>query len=555
MAITQPVWSRVDEAQHADFIIQLSHGVYPLADRTVIDPETLRVTQSTGVYRFEAPGSYPIPDASDIASPPPAMSPHNNAVWMSRHLWQLSYESAQTPGYYVLMVPVWRLADQTGGTVAAIYVMRIINALLIALLAPMAVVVARRLAPGSGEVAALAALFAIVLPGLDLNATRVGNDALAAVLGGGAIVMSIRWIGGAWSTSRALLLGLVLGAGVLVKLTLIGLTPAVAIAMLWPAAGIPWRRRVGLLLITGALVAACLAIWFAINLNLYGVPVPSGRTNRLSIVPPTAFDWRLVPFSIAFFVISYWSGEPLGVLPYAAGFVVLGLLITLVAAAGFIKRWSIEGPALVAIAAAAGMLAVALLLPATAAFQFAGPGRYEYPALPAVAALTAVGVTALLVRAFASRALAGLYGVAALAILVAGGLGVGAEQLGAGSGSPPSEATIVTTQARSELGNFSISADKVAMDQAGHATWVRVTVSNAGPDEAEWNPAAAVDGVTADYARSTQLPGDLEPRASVSGWIYFGLEAHRGQTLALRFRDVAQHSYAEVGDVVLQVSV
>ncbi len=177
MAVSQPVWSRIDEAQHTDFIIQLGHGVYPLADRTVIDPETLRVMQSTGVYRFEGPGSYPTPDASDIGPPPQGMTARNNAVWMSRHLWQLSYESAQTPGYYALMVPVWWVADQLGGTMTAIYVMRIINALLIALLAPMAIVVAMRLAPGRMEVAVLAALFAILLPGLDLNATRVGNDA------------------------------------------------------------------------------------------------------------------------------------------------------------------------------------------------------------------------------------------------------------------------------------------------------------------------------------------------------------------------------------------
>ena len=35
MAVSQPVWSRIDEAQHTDFIIQLGHGVYPLADRYV----------------------------------------------------------------------------------------------------------------------------------------------------------------------------------------------------------------------------------------------------------------------------------------------------------------------------------------------------------------------------------------------------------------------------------------------------------------------------------------------------------------------------------------
>ncbi len=555
MAMSQPAWSRIDEAQHTDFIIQLSHGVYPLADRTVIDPETLRVMQSTGVYRFEGPGSYPTPDASDIGPPPQGMTARDNAVWMSRHLWQLSYESAQTPGYYALMVPVWWIADRLGGTTTAIYVLRIINALLVALLAPMAIVVAMRLAPERTDVAVLAALFAILLPGLDLNATRVGNDALAAVLGAAAIVMSVRWTGGAWSVRRALLLGLVVGAGVLVKLTLLGLAPAVAAAILWPARGPSLSRRVGLLMVTGLVVAACLGIWFAINLHLYGVPVPSARTNRLSIVPPMSFDLRYVPFSMAFFVVSYWSGEPLGALPYAAGFVVLGSLVTLIAVAGLIKRWNLGGPGLVGIVAIVGMLAVALLLPATAAFQFAGPGRYEYPALPAVAALTAMGVTALLARAFAWRSLAGLYGVGAAAILTGGALGLAAEPSPAGSGMPPSGATLVTTQASAQRGAFSVSVDSVALDPVGRATWVHVTATNAGSQEAEWSPAPVVDGVTADYARSTQLPGDLEPGESASGWIYVPLEAHRGDTLTLRFRDVAQDSYASVGDIALQLRV
>jgi len=50
-ALSQPVWSVVDEAQHFDFIVQLGHGVYPTADQTIIDPDTLQVMRSTGVFR------------------------------------------------------------------------------------------------------------------------------------------------------------------------------------------------------------------------------------------------------------------------------------------------------------------------------------------------------------------------------------------------------------------------------------------------------------------------------------------------------------------------
>src|SRR5256885_1642992 len=137
MAVTQPLWSLVDEAQHADFIIQLSHGVYPAADRTLISAETLHVTESTGVFRaFYPAGSYPTPDLSDVGLPPPGMSVRANAAWMRRHMWQLSHESVQTPIYYVVMVPVWWAADRLGGPFAAIYALRIINTLIVATLAP-----------------------------------------------------------------------------------------------------------------------------------------------------------------------------------------------------------------------------------------------------------------------------------------------------------------------------------------------------------------------------------------------------------------------------------
>ena len=550
MALTQPIWSRVDEAQHTDFIIQLSHGVYPVADRTVVDPETIRVMQSTGVFRFESPGSYPVPDVTDLGPPPAGMSARANATWMSRHLWQLSYESAQTPGYYVLMLPAWWVADSLGGTVVAVYVVRIINALLIALLAPMAVIVAWRLAPGRPEVVALAVLFAALLPGLALNATRVGNDALAAVLGGAAIVMAIRWTGGAWTTRRALFLGLALGTGVLVKLTLLGLAPALAVAVLWPGSGMSTHRRVVLLLLTGAVAALCLGIWLAINLHLYGVPVPSARTNRLSIIPPMPFDLRYVPFDLAFLVVSYWSGEPLGALPYAAGFVVLGSLIALIAAAGLLRQRVGGGPAFVALAAIAGMLAVALLLPATAAFQFAGPGRYEYPALPAIAALMAIGLTAALARAFARRALAAMYAIAATGILVAGALGVAAETTPTGPDVPPAGAVPVSSSGAFQ--GVAITVDRVAFE---NGTWIHVTATNSRSDEVEWNPAPIVAGVAADYARSTHLPGDIGPGETVSGWIYAPVDTRSVQSLEVRFRDVAVDDYRTVGDVVIQLTV
>lgn len=86
--------------------------------------------------------------------------------------------------------------------------------------------------------------------------------------------------------------------------------------------------------------------------------------------------------------------------------------------------------------------------------------------------------------------------------------------------------------------------------------WIHVTASNSGAVEAEWNPTPVAAGVTADYARSTHLPGDIDPGATVSGWIYIPVQTRPGgQPVAVRFRDVAVDNYRTVGDVVLQFSV
>src|SRR6266852_9613109 len=181
MALAQPVWSRIDEAPNADFIVQLSHGVYPVADTTLLDPETVRVLDAEGFFTPTYPGATgppmgPPPDPTETGPIPTGMSDRVNAIWMTRHMWELSRESDQTPVYFALTAPVWWLVDRLGGPFAAIYAIRIIGALLIATVAPMAVSLARVLTPTRPEVSALAALFAILLPGLNLNGTRISND-------------------------------------------------------------------------------------------------------------------------------------------------------------------------------------------------------------------------------------------------------------------------------------------------------------------------------------------------------------------------------------------
>lgn len=565
IAVTQPVWSRVDEAQHTDFIVQLSHGVYPIADQTLITPEVLRVMQQTGIFRGAPKGSYPLPDISDIAPPPQGMSLAANAVWMSRHMWQLSFESVQTPVYYVLMVPVWWIANLLGGPFAAIYAIRIIDAFLVAALAPMAVAVARILAPSRREVAGMAAIFAILLPGLDLNGTRIGNDGAGAVLGGLVVLLAVRWAGSMWTWRRTVLLGLALGAALMVKLTVGGVIPAVVLAMLWPVPDTTWRRRLQRAVVAQIVAVTCLVPWFLVNLQHYGALLRGASVGRLSDGLPSPFTAAFVPFDIGVFVLTYWTGEPFGTLPFSAAFALLGALLGLLAVAGIVRLLRLRlaampiGPFAVALVAVAGMCGVALGLPATAGFEFAGPGRYAYPALPAAAALTGLGICTALTMAAARRAVTGLYAVAAAGILAAIPAGWPGD-IDPGSGMPPADARILSASSAGELQGVAIHVDRIALDQTQRGTWIEVTVTNRGSQEAEWTVTPVVshggDAAIGEYVLSTHLPGDIEAGRTVGGWLFVPLDPtdlHPGTAIHVRFANVAVNGYRAVGDIELDV--
>jgi hypothetical protein len=562
MALTQPVWSRVDEAQHYDFIVQLSHGVYPVADTTPITPETLSVSEATGVYRVYPRGSYPTPDLSDWGLPPPGMSDRANAAWMQRHMWQLSHESVQTPGYYLLMVPIDWIFERLGGPFAAIFALRLINALLVAALAPMAVVVARTLMPARHELTALAAGFVILLPGLDLNLTRVSNDTLSAVLGGLLVLLAIRWAGNGWTWRRAALVGILLGVGLTVKLTVAGVFPAVAISILWPGGASTWRGRIAMSALICLIAVACLAPWFALNLHIFNGLTPGARVARISDSVPKPFSAGFVLLDIAVFVLTYWAGEPWGVLPFAGALAVLGGLIALMALAGIIKQLRSRtnavrsGPLAVAIASVAVMVGLTLFLPATGGFEFVAPGRYAYPALPAAASLCALGLCTVVAGAGARRLVVAAYGALSIVMLAAGAVSGPPEA--AGSGTPPPTARILAVQAAGQRNGFAIRVDQLALDDAAHAIWVEVSVTNSGSSEAEWGvvPLATTNNevVSGDYSRSTQLPGDIEPGSTVTGWLYIPLDPSRLRatgSVTLRFVDVASNDYRAVGDIDL----
>jgi len=118
---------------------------------------------------------------------------------------------SQTPLYYMSMVPVWLAADRLGGPFAAVYHPAHLQRADRRQSRAYVCFGRSRAGSGSGRSCVVAAVFAVILPGLDLNGTRVSNDALAAAIGGLIVLLAVRWaamdgLGGAlpwWACSSA----------------------------------------------------------------------------------------------------------------------------------------------------------------------------------------------------------------------------------------------------------------------------------------------------------------------------------------------------------------
>jgi hypothetical protein len=334
------------------------------------------------------------------------------------------------------------------------------------------------------------------------------------------------------------------------------------LSALWQPEPARWTAGLGRLALTGAIAGACLLPWFALNLHNYGaiMPGPSLRISDSLGVPLSA---PFVPLNLAVFELTYWTGEPWGALVLAAPFAVLAGLLALMAPIGVVKlirdrHWSSPGPLAVAVAALVGMVAVSLVLPALADFEFVAPGRYAYPALPAIAALFAIGVWIVLAGKAARRAAVALYAGLAVLMVIASAAGF-PRAPEAGSGVPPASAAVEGATARGRFEGIAIEVQRVAFDSGTGATWLQVTVTNSGADEAEWtvSPSATAGDVSAigDYHKSTHLPGDLDPGQTVTGWLYLPLDPAQlhADSLRVRFQDVAVDGYRKVGDINVNV--
>src|SRR5256714_295958 len=387
LAIGQPVWSRVDEAAHYDVIAQYAAGVYPRDATTTIRPDTREIMQRSGVYGFGADNECVKPDPG-LQPMPAGLTPDGKVLCIRRHGWESSYEAFQPPLYYVLALPAWFAGHAIGGALGSLYAVRIFDALLAALLAPLAMMVLLALWPGHQSAAWAAAALTAVFPGVALNLTSVTNDVLVTVLGALGILVAVT---GKWSWRRAAFVGALFGAALLTKTSAIGVAPALVAALLQT------RRDGGMrpLLIAGAVAAACVVPWLASNVAIYGELITTREQLAMAAFPARTVDPGFWSVSTLHAFVTFWTGDPFLSMPGAVALAIVAAFISALSAAGVWRAWrhhrrgmSLRALGIVA-AAGAGAPLASVTSPVLAAFN--APRRLAYAGLAAAMALVAAG--------------------------------------------------------------------------------------------------------------------------------------------------------------------
>ena len=560
MAMLQPVWSRVDEAQHADVLAQYSHGVVPVEGVTKLRPEIVAIDDATGVYRWYPPGVGPAPAESNpdaFVAPPASAGAVAQRVWMTRHLWGFSYEAMQPPLYYLLAEPDWILGARFGGTMGAIYAARLFSALIAACLAPLVYLLALVVRPGAERMALLAAGIAAILPGYVLNATQITNDGLAGILGAGLTLVVVLGARNGWTKWLSVTCGVLLGAAAMTKLTAVGLAPLAAAGFLWPGVQ-TLRTRVAFGMIAAAVAAAVIAPWLVFNLNAYGQPLPSHATRELLGAafgaPPKTAGYLLASARNAF--DEFVAGEPFAIVPLTRLLVWLAEAVLLLAAIGLWisrKRLRLEWLLLVGIG---GDCLWVLGTPFLSGVGGLMPGRYLYPVAAAVLVVVAAGLVAL--PRMLARGVAAAGGAAALVALILLVSSQSGLQLHAHAAPQPETGTAVQAQARAA--GLDVVADRVWITDGGQTVWIHVTLTDLGSQPVDLPALPLVSTAPGrsffgDYPSSTVHLERLDPGESESGWMCF-TRAERSPITTLRviYYPISSDGYATIESLSLVVA-
>jgi Dolichyl-phosphate-mannose-protein mannosyltransferase len=372
-----PVWALVDEAAHFDYVQSIAEdGRLPVLDEDRVHDEVLAIDE----------GTYPAP-------------PRVRAE--ERGLFGRSYEGFQPPLAYALAAPVYAVPSDHETKLRAL---RGLGVVLLGVAALLTWLLARRVVPDAPVAAFSAALTFLLWPGVVVRAVTFSNAGLELVLGV-ALALAL-WRALTERSDRWLVIaGVLTGAALLTKLTLMCFLPTLAVALLAALRA----GRVRAAAAAAGIPALMLAPWVAFNLSTYDSPTGSGAVQSLMdpVLNPSGRDFG--PGDLASKHVSLLNA----VLPdeWWVEFLsaakrrlrdVFALLVLAVPVLALIRVPAPERrPALVVLllplVAGVLLMSVSLLVDNYDAFY----GRYLYGALPGFGVLAALAVR----RAFGERAL------------------------------------------------------------------------------------------------------------------------------------------------------
>lgn len=409
-AFIQPVWSRVDEAQHFHFVQYIvENKSLPVEGKTFISPLVVDISIKSNQWGWRPVGALSTPaqlDPGKWITVPPELSDQEREKWVRRNLWYFNYEAMQPPLYYIVNVPLYLALP--ADPFVKLFGMRLLAALFASVMLPLTYFTAREAFPDSRLVMYGAPVVMLLTQGYALNMSQVSNDALAVPLAALALLLLLRMVGRGLTWKQSLMAGAVIGASLLGKLTTVFLLLVALEALgLMVAYGREQLRRV--LLHAGLIftpVALMLAPWLIRNISVYG-DATGARAARTLMSSFFSSPLRsLETLRLNELLPTYWFGEPVFPFPFwTYAWVAVGAAMV-IAALG-LMFYLIEGrrrqvqavqiKIMFLLLALVTGTAVNLLIPFGSGIGGV-PGRYLYPLLPAGAFLLVFGIDRLLRR-------------------------------------------------------------------------------------------------------------------------------------------------------------
>src|SRR5438128_1971063 len=224
-----PFFSNIDEDLHFDLITQYSHARLPRTFDLLKDESLTWIVPYASPEFLQRPDQFP-----DAKFPPPLwkQSPTEGGPEMAatQAAWstESNFEPARPPMYYALASVWWRIGQRIGLTgIQALYWIRFLNVLLIAIVVWLGYLTARVIAPERVDLRISVPLLLAFIPQNVFYA--MNNDVLSPVCFGALFLCVLQWLRtNAPNFLLAMLTGLAIAATCLTKLSNV---PLVAVAL------------------------------------------------------------------------------------------------------------------------------------------------------------------------------------------------------------------------------------------------------------------------------------------------------------------------------------